>query len=426
MNELIDDLAISEDLKSERHGLNALQTQNGFQIGFPILNDPAGVVFNMLLGRDADLFFFQADAVAELEGSRATGLSFAGQPIEFFGQIDIDTHLRFGYDTFGLRQLIANLAAGDASHIVSDITDGFYINSDSYFKMAGAIGAEFGASVFNVIPISISGGVYTQNSGQDPVHVYIEDPNADGKLRFNEFHLDSNNQPAAFQLTGELAAELNIGVGFPDLDPLDIFPAPPNQHFNAARDVLIRFATLTPQNLASQPDANGEITLYLGANAHLRATGQNQDDGDEKFIIEHLRTNANGSEDIKVRAFGINQEIKNVRKIQATDQVGTLTILVQPGVTSDVDFDGGQGAAFLTYLGSGVANLTGGLLSSNTNAVDAAGGHNTVILSAPIYHPSTISGGTGLNNELQIIANATTTGITAFPAGELDTRVLTA
>ncbi len=75
---LIDDLAISEDLKSELRGLNALKTQNGFQIGFPILDNPAGVVFNMLLGRDADLFFFQADAEFELDGSEATGWNSRG------------------------------------------------------------------------------------------------------------------------------------------------------------------------------------------------------------------------------------------------------------------------------------------------------------------------------------------------------------
>jgi hypothetical protein len=173
---MIDDLGISEDLKNELRGLNALKTQNGFQIGFPILNDPAGVVFNMLLGRDSDLFFFQAAAVVELEGTEATGLSFAGQPIDFFGQIDIDTHLRFGYDTFGLRQLIANFAPGDASHIVSDITDGFYVNSDSYFKLAGASGVDVGFPVGSAIFIHASGGISTQNHGLDPVHVYIEVP----------------------------------------------------------------------------------------------------------------------------------------------------------------------------------------------------------------------------------------------------------
>lgn len=441
LSNLIDDLQISEDLKSELRGLNALKTQNGFQIGFPILNDPAGVVFNLLLGRDSDLFYFQADASAELQGTRATGLHFAGQPINLFGRMDLDTHLRFGYDTFGLRQLISNLAAGDASHIVSDITDGFYVNSDSYFKMAGAMGAEFGASVLNVFPVSISGGLYTQNSGLDPVHVYIEDPNADGKLRISEFHVGSDNKPAAFKLTGELAAELNVEVGFPDPDPLDILPPPPNSKLTVARDVLVRFSTLTPSRLASEPDANGEVTLFLGTHAHERAVGQNQDDGDEKFIIEHLRANPNGTEDIKVRAFGVNQVVRNVRRIRATDQVGRLTILVQPGVTSDVDFDGGTGAAFLTYQGSGIASLTGGALSSeltggsgpsilvghagddtiilgsDVNTVDAGGGNNTVIAIAPIRRNSVVSGGTSGHNFLKVIASPTTTAITATPVG---------
>lgn len=355
--------------------------------------------------------------------------------------MDIDTHLRFGYDTYGLRQLIANLAAGDASHIVSDITDGFYVNSDSYFKMAGAMGAEWGASVLNVFPVDISGGFYTQNSGLDPVHVYIEDPNADGKLRFDEFHVGLDNKPAAFKLTGELAAELNVEVGFPDPDPLDVFPAPPNKKMTVAREVLIRFATLTPSRLSSEPDANGEVTLFLGTNAHQRAVGQNHDDGDEKFIIEHLRTNSNGSEDIKVRAFGINQVVRNIRKIKATDQVGTLNIIVQPGVTSDVDFDGGQGAAFLTYLGTGIADLTGGVLASeltggsgpsiltgragndtiilgsDVNTVNAGGGNNTVIAKAPIRKNSVISGGIGGHNFLKVIASPTTTAITATPLG---------
>lgn len=220
------------------------------------------------------------------------------------------------------------------------------------------------------------------------------------------------NQPAAFQLTGELAAELNIEVGSPDPDPLDIFPAPPNESFEVAREVLVRFATLTPNQLASQPDANGEITLFLGTNAHQPVSvGTRTTATRSSSSNTFAPANGNGTEDIKVRAFGTDQEIKNVAKIKATDQVGTLTIIVQPGVTSDVDFDGGQGAAFLTYLGSGVANLTGGtlaseliggsgpsiltggagddtiILGSNTNTVDAAGGHNTVILSAADLSP---------------------------------------
>ncbi len=432
-HDIVNGLSISQDLKNELNGLATIPTQNGFEIKFPILDNPAGVVFNMLLGIDSDLFYFKADVDLSLHGSQASGLSFAGQPINFVGTADINTHFKFGYDTFGLRQLIANLAAGDASQIVSDITDGFYIDANSYFKMAGELKAEFGASVLNIFPVSIAGGLFTQNHGQDPVHVYVEDPNGDGKLRFSEFHLGTNGQPTGFLATGELTAELNIVVGFPA-------PAP-NETFSIASTSLLKFATLTPQRLASQPDANGEITLYLGANAYLRTNSGGQDDGDEKFTIEHLRTNANGSEDIKIRAFGINQEIKNVRKINATDQVGQLTINVLPGVTSNVNFVGGVGAANLTYLGIGTANLTGGalastliggsgtsvltgtagddtiILGSGVNTVNAGGGHNTVIAAAPILQNSTISGGTGPHNDLKIAASATTIAIAATPVG---------
>jgi len=441
-HDIVNGLSISQDLKNELNGLATIPTQNSFEIKFPILDNPAGVVFNMLLGIDSDLFYFKADIDLQLSGSKASRLSFAGQPINFVGTADINTYFKFGYDTFGLRQLIANLAAGDASHIVSDITDGFYIDANSYFKMAGELKAEFGASVLNIFPVSIAGGIFTQNHGLEPVHVYIEDPNGDGKLRFGEFHLGTNGQPTGFLATGELTAELNIQVGFPD--PLNVaLGRDPSRDktFSIASASLLKFATLTPQKLASQPDANGEVTLFLGTSAFLRTDAGGQDDGDEKFTIEHLRTNPNGSEDIKVRAFGINQEIKNVRKIKATDQVGQLTINVLPGVTSNVDFVGGLGAANLTYQGTGTASLTGGalastliggsgasvltgaagddtiILGSGVNTVNAGGGHNTVIAAAPIFQNSTISGGTASHNDLKVVASATTIAIVATPVG---------
>ncbi len=440
LNDKIDDLAISDDLKNELHGLNALSTQNGFQIAFPILNDPASVVFNMLLGRDSDLFYFKADADVQLNGSRATGLSFANQPIKLVGDAHIQTHLKIAYDTFGLRQLITNLAAGDASNIVSDITDGLYVSDDSYFKMSGSLTAGFDGTAANVIPLSISGGLYTQEHGTVPVHIYIEDPNGDGKLRINEFHLGDDGQPAAFRTTGQLLAGLSISVGFPDPDGPGGFPAPPNEDFDVVEEPIFTFGIPTPLHLASQPDASGEITLYLGTNAHLRANGAN-DEGDEKFVIEHLGTNPNGSENVRIRAFGLVEDINNVRSIVATDQVGKLEFIALPGVTSSADITGGQGAAELSYFGTGTARLTGGalastlkggsgpsiliggpgddtiILGSGTNTVDAAGSDNTVIVTTPVYENSTISGGTTGHNNLRILGSPTTTAISATPVG---------
>lgn len=284
-------------------------------------------------------------------------------------------------------------------------------------------------------------GCTLQEQGTVPVHVYIEDPNVDGKLRFGEFHLGDDGQPAAFRTTGQLLAGIHVEVGFPDPDGDGELLAPPNEDLTVAETALITFTTPTPLHLASQPDVNGDITLYLGTNAHLRANGITQDEGDEKFIIEHLATNPDGSEKVRIRAFGTIEDIDHVRSIQATDQIGKLEIIVQPGVTSSVDFTGGQGAADLTYFGTGTAKLTGGVLASTlkggtgpsilvggpsddtiilgsgTNTVDAAGGDNTVIVTTPVYQNSTISGGTTGHNNLRILTSPTTTAISATPVG---------
>ena len=435
-HDLVNGLGISQELKNELNSLVNFPAANGFSIEFPFLDDPAGAVFSMLLGQDSDLFFLEANAVIDLNGSEASDLSFAGQPIDFVGQAHIDMHFRFGYDTYGLRQLIRNLAAGDASHIVSDIMDGFYINDDSYFKMAGSIVAEAGTELFGgAIGISVEGGIYTQDGGQTPIHVYIEDPNGDGKLRFNEF-FDTSTGKAAFKTTGVLTAELNVSVDFPEIgeDPAH------SDTLNIARAELIVFTTPTPLNLASAPDAAGNITLYLGVHAGQRA-GTGSDSGDETFSIYHKGVNPAGGEDIEIYAFGLRQLIQNVRNILATDQIGFLTINVMPEVTSNVNFVGGQGAALLNYRGKGTATLTGGaldstliggtgtnvlnggagndtiILGSGANTVHGGGGHNTIIVKAPITQNGTIVGGTGQDNTLQIIGSLNTVGVSAVPVG---------
>src|SRR5262249_22077113 len=88
----------------------AAPLDNGIQVLFPVFNDPASAVFNMLLGKDSDLFSFRADVNATAEGSVATGLSIFGLGIDFGGSIDISAHFKFGYDTFGLRELINDIA----------------------------------------------------------------------------------------------------------------------------------------------------------------------------------------------------------------------------------------------------------------------------------------------------------------------------
>ncbi len=432
-HDFVNGLDVDPGVKDTLNGLVAIPN-NGFEIAFPILDDPAGVVFSMLLGRDADLFYFKADADISLEGSRASGLSVFGQGVNYVGEASLQAHLKFAYDTFGVRELINHIADGNFDDIFSDITDGFYIKSDSYVRVAGAIGAVAGGSN-GIFGAKIIGGLSTPNHGADPVSVQIIDPNEDGKLRISEFDNDR-----AFILSGSVDAGLGVEIQI----GTEIFGKfiGIKKRFDIANEVILQFADPTPPVLASQPDANGHITLYLGQNAYLRTGfGLDQIDGDESFTIRHLADNPAGGEDIKISAFGVTQTIKNVRSIEATDGVGTLVINVLPGVTSSVYFVGGQGEATLSYRGTGDAelhsgvlasDLTGGgganvlvggdgddtiVLGSGSNNVNGGGGHNTIVVEAPILQNAVVSGGSNGNNSLQILGNPETAAISAVPLG---------
>ena len=116
--------------------------------------------------------------------------------------------------------------------------------------------------------------------------------------------------------------------------------------------------------------------------------------------------------------------------------MGVLNINVLPGVTSSVNFQGGQGPATLTYHGTGSAvlvagqqnsDLEGGLGSSiltggpgddtitlghGANTVMAKGGHNTIFVNAPVSADGTINSGTDPGNSLVILSDGTTQNIT--------------
>jgi hypothetical protein len=170
----------------------------GFQIEFPIFDDPASAIFNMLLGRDSDLFYFQADADVKLQGSQASPFSVFAMPIRYVGEADVKTHFKFAYDTYGFRHMLNGLANGGNSNPIEDLLNGFYIKSDSYFSVAGQIKAEAGQSI-GLFGFSVDGGLSTGNGGTEPVSVVIVDPNQDGKLRVSEFFEDR-----AFVATGSV------------------------------------------------------------------------------------------------------------------------------------------------------------------------------------------------------------------------------
>ena len=428
-NDEVAKLGLPSDVTSALTQITAGLNQNGFSINFPILDDPASAVFKLLLGQDSDLAVLTADAHIVSDADLGpTGLSVFGQGVDYKGHVNIDMHLKFAYDTFGLRELINDLSNGKTSDIPGDILDGFYVSDDSYFKMAGDINASAGLSL-GIFNASVTGSVSTPDDGTTPVSVTVDSAIPGGKKRITDLPI--------FDLSGDFAANLTVDVSI-GKSILGHFIGV-QKHFDVANEILVRFDAPEDIVLASQPDANGNVVLYLGENANLRSgEGLNQVDGDESFTIRDLGSTAQG-EKIKVMAFGQSEEIDGVKSIRAVDHLGALSINVLPGVTASVNFQGGEGPATLTSHGTGSAvlvagqqdsDLEGGLgnniltgsdgndiitLGPSTNTVTGGGGHNTIFVNTPIKADGTISAGTIPGNSLVLVGDATTQNISATP-----------
>ena len=429
----------------------AASLTNGYEIKFPILDDPKQAVFNLLLGRDSDLFTFTADYVINSEGTSLPSFSVFGCGIEFSGDVHLDAHFKFAYDTFGLRELIDHLGAGDTSHIASDINDGFYIADDSHFILSGGLFAGVSAT-YGIFSAEVGGFVSTDDHGDEPVSITFDDPNHDGKLRFSEFEAGLHTSG---KFTAELGIEVRIGVHV-----LGHFIGV-KKHFDIATKVLVDLNMPGPDDpplitgpiLASQPDAQGSIDLYIGAEAGMRQQ-VDQNDGNEQIIIKHVDSPPgappDGGETVEIgilqhtaflgTPYWVTQTISGVKSISGYGDLGDLNINVLPQVTSNVDLEGGDGMATLTYSGSGAAllkagqedselvggsgnnNFIGGpgndtiALGSAGNFVGAGAGDNTIIITTPMTQDGLIVGGTDEgNNTIVVLAGDGTQSISVTP-----------
>jgi hypothetical protein len=182
------------DAPRSRSFVTRMGTVPGGGLQFPILQNPSSV-FGLLLGQDVDLFTFDLPTLV-------AGFSFS----QFFellgplgvritGSVDVSAHLKFGYDTYGLRLYLD-------SHNVADLFEGFFVDQAStLLRLEGHLGGAVELDLV-VVGAGIEGGINAN------VDFRLVDPDNDGKVRPAELlqDLESGN---IFDVSGQLTAGLD-------------------------------------------------------------------------------------------------------------------------------------------------------------------------------------------------------------------------
>jgi hypothetical protein len=244
---------------------------SGFGLTFPILKNPATAVAKLLLGKDASLIASDKDFV--LNANRSADLDLPDMKVfdldvEYEGGLQITGGLHLGYDTFGLRQAMGAVRAGQLSNVGSAMLKGYFIDEAATgFSVSGMpFTAEAGVNVGGFFDVSIDGAVIVTLT----LHPYENnDPNIgnnDGEIRYDE--IDPNCRfTVSGELTGNLAIEMAVGfdtaIGF--IGWRDSFELATVSLLNFGTGLCIGMFSGSSPEIAGL--SNGVLTLYMGANA---------------------------------------------------------------------------------------------------------------------------------------------------------------
>lgn len=383
---IIDKLADSVDKKLLKEEFQKLR--NGVSFSFPLLDNPAQGVLSILMGNDVDLFTFKAQAI--MGSDNPINVASFSLPnalnIDFALTGKVDALFEMGYDTRGLRQLIA-------TRDVSNLKDGFWIRNDSHLDVQLSIVGSVGLNVV-FFSAGVSGGIFGD------LHVGMAQGDLDGKV-----HIISELDACLFEASGSLklglSAFVKVGVNVPlvgfvgfqkdfalanfEIISFAIGGCLDNPFKNDAPIQLAgRLTSQLPAQVETQlafpndpektkvfflkPGMNGVLQLNTGARASNRQLkAPNNSDVAEAYVITHvdptqevLPPGAPTGEIILVSAFGITEKYYGVKEIQANFGVGDDSINVNEGVLANLVFNGQDGDDKIVSRGSGNSTFNGG------------------------------------------------------------------
>ncbi len=270
---------------------------------FPFFGD-AGQIFGVLMGKDATLIHYDAGSFGA-----GAGFGFCFPPILIGpvpvqicigGSFRVDGRFAMGYDTSGLRKV---LAGGTGTHLL----DGIYF--DDYdangadvpeVKFTGTVYAEGAVSVY-IFKVGIRGEIiFTMGLN---LH---EDPPQDGKLRIEEVIAHIFNPICLFDIEGKIEAALTAFV------KIDLFITSVEFSIQIVKITLLEFdlsvCNIKPVLAHNETAGDVEkIVLNMGSSTLRTQRGIASGEINEKFTVRQMES-AGGKTRFSVSAFGIQQD----------------------------------------------------------------------------------------------------------------------
>src|SRR5262249_14864305 len=116
------------------------RAENGAGFDFPLLQDPVGGVFKLLLGQDVDVVHFHFQFHLRPCEPHLLHIDAPAVYARFSGAVDPDVYFKSGYDTKGLRDFLTSIFNKKTD--AAQLAHGFYIDSPrNLLRMSGSISA---------------------------------------------------------------------------------------------------------------------------------------------------------------------------------------------------------------------------------------------------------------------------------------------
>jgi len=271
-----------------------IKNDAGSGLSFPLLTEPTQV-FNLLLGgKDpVDLFKYKLPEFGFEYNWPGISIPIFGPVVaKIGGKFQAKVNLEFGFDTQGFQDFQEK-----GSNKPELFLNGFYVD-DNYPKggkdspeLTLGLGINaYGAVDVGIASAGVGGGILAQ------VRFDINDPDDNGKIRFDEFKPLLADLPSMFDISGDISAALSayyeVDLGFWSR----------RETFDSPRVILLEFGSNKTKKISYHLAQNeGEnLRINMGEYAGNRQN-VNKDDRKEDFYITKKSGEA-GSEVIQVSA----------------------------------------------------------------------------------------------------------------------------